>query len=415
MWFLAIRQLLARKRQTSFVIGGILLGTATYIAFSGLQLGFQRYLISKLIDNNPHIHISAREDEILPHSLDEGFFGSNILVNWLKAPSGRRDYAKIGYPQGWFDLLDADPRVSAYSPQLSLQALAKRGTISVSVHLVGVDPYRQEKVVTINEYIQNGKLSDIGRTGNRIIIGKGVLTKLGAALKENILLTAASGAPLSFKIINIFESGAKTIDDNLVYLSLADAQKLNRTPSQISDIAVKLVDVTVAADLATSMTYYSQDKVESWDQENSGVLSVFNMQAMIRNLISACILLVAAFGIYNILNMLVSQKRRDIGILRSMGFSAGDISKLFLFQGLIFGILGGSFGVVVGFVICKYVSTIEIGGGNPMGFHRMMVTFDSDIYVKGFALAFFSSVLAGWFPAHSAGKLQPINIVRSEA
>lgn len=128
------------------------------------------------------------------------------------------------------------------------------------------------------------------------------------------------------------------------------------------------------------------------------------------------ILVVAGFGIYNILNMVVTQKRKEIAILRAIGYESWDIIKLFLIQGLIVGITGGIVGVAIGYGFCKHMATLPFSGG-PMGSGngRMMVSFDPFIYINGFILAFGSSLLASFLPARAAGKLTPIDVIRSES
>lgn len=414
MWFLALKQLLARKKQTIFVIGGVLLGTAAYTLISGIMVGFQTYLITRLIEGEAHIHIAAKEADIGKHSLDEALFGAEVLVDWKKFPSGRRDHAKIDHPTGWFEILDNDPRVVAYSPQINVQALAQRGIISISARVIGVDPAKQERVTNINDYIANGRLSDIGNAGNRIIVGKLLMLKLGANVNENINLSIGKGTPLSFRIVNYFETGTRAVDQGTIYASLADAQKLDRRPSHITDIAVKLADVSEAKNIADSYARFSTDYVQSWDEENQNIFTVFNMQNAIRYTMTLSILLVASFGIYNILNVIVTQKRKEIGILRSMGFTGDDVSRLFLYQGIVFGVVGGLLGLAVGYGACRLAGMYQIAppGGTISG--NLTVSYDIWIYIKALLLANGASVVAGWMPARAAGRLNPIDIIRSE-
>ena len=126
------------------------------------------------------------------------------------------------------------------------------------------------------------------------------------------------------------------------------------------------------------------------------------------------ILIVAGFGIYNILSLAVTHKRREIAILRSMGFEPRDISNLFLIQGLILGIIGGAIGLALGLGIAFGISNIEISADRGLGGNRMMISYDYIIYVKAFMLAFLSAAFAGYFPARTAGRLEPIEIIRGE-
>lgn len=414
MYFLAIRHLLSRKKQTALTLMGIILGTAAYITISGMMLGFQTFIIDQLVNNDSHMRIKAREEFISERSLDLDFFNDKTVVSWIKPPSGRRDNAYILAPREWMDRLEADERVSAASPQLVVNGIANYGKITMGVSMVGSNPEKQRGVSNIESSMVSGKFADIGTTGNRIAVGDEFLKKIGATKGENVMLTVGKGLPQSFKIVSVFHMGVKGVDESRVYASLSDVQQLNQTPSRVSDIAVRLVDVSKAADLASTYNLIGQEKVQSWDQANEGIMSVFKTQDIVRNSMTISILVVAGFGIYNILSLAVTHKRREISILRSMGFEPKDISNLFLIQGMILGFVGGVIGLAVGLVACYLMSKIEISADRGLGGNHMIVSFDQMIYVKAIVLALLSSSFASYFPARSAGKLEPIEIIRGE-
>src|SRR6185503_305143 len=122
MYFLAIRQLLARPRQTLLALMGIALGTAAFLTISGIMLGFRQLIINQLINSSAHVSISAQEEPVSEHSLDS-FFLPESLVKWLVAPSNRGENLHLEYAKGWYDRLDADADVAAYAPQLTAQVL----------------------------------------------------------------------------------------------------------------------------------------------------------------------------------------------------------------------------------------------------------------------------------------------------
>jgi lipoprotein-releasing system permease protein len=414
MWFLAIRHLTSKKRQTILTLFGIVLGTAAYIAISGMMLGFQSFIVDQLVNNDAHVRVSAREELITAHSLDETFFGEQALVTWIAPPSGRRDNAYILYPQAWFDRFESMPEVVAYSEQLVVQGLATRGKVSTSVRVIGVQPTKQSQVTTIETAMLNGKFSAIGTSGNRIIAGQGLLQKLGASVNDTLILSAGKAQLMPFKVVGSFRVGVKGIDDTTLYGALTDVQKMNATPSRVSDIAVRLARVEDAAILASSWNKFGQEKVQSWDQANEGIMSVFTTQDIVRNSMTVTILIVAGFGIYNILNMAVNQKRREIAILRSIGFESKDVIQLFLIQGVLLGAVGGLIGCGVGYLVCEVMARIPVSADRGLGGNTMMIVFFPGIYVRGFLLAFFSSSFAGFLPARQAGKLSPIQIIRGE-
>jgi lipoprotein-releasing system permease protein len=413
MFFLAFRHLLSQKRQSSLTLIGIILGTAAYVAISGMMLGFQSFIIDQLVNNDAHIRISAREEIITEHSLDSDFFGDQALLNWLAPPSGRRDSAHILYPKAWTDRLENAAEVAAFSQQIVAQAIVTRAKVSTAARVIGSDPEKQLQVTNIQKYMLSGKFSDIGRGGNRIVVGDGLMKKLGATVPETLLLSVGKGSAQPFKVIGSFKLGVKGIDDTTIFGSLSDVQKLNGTPSRISDIAIRLLDVEQAREIATSWNVLSQEKVQSWDQANQGIMSVFTTQDIVRNSMTISILVVAGFGIYNILSMAISHKRREIAILRSIGYESKHIVQLFLTQGLFLGAVGGLVGCALGYCICVLMASIPITD-RGLGGNRMIIVFFPGIYVRGFLLAFASSAVASFFPARAAGKMTPIEIIRSE-
>jgi len=409
MWFLAIRHLTSRQRQTIITISGVALGVSAFVAFSNIMLGFQEYIINQLVNNDSHVRISKREENIEEHSMDKIYYPDAEHVFWIKPPSGNRDATQIENPLAWFERLKRDPRVLAYSSQLQTQVFYTYGGVTRAGKMIGSDPHKQIRISNIRDYMKQGDFLKIGASGNKIVAGDSLLKKMGARVGDSLLISTGKRTGIPFKIIGAFHFGIMGLDDTVTFGALSDVQNVNLTPSQISDIALRLTDVNMASEFATDYSQFSKDKVQSWDQANANILSVFTMQNMIRNFITTSIMIVAAFGIYNILNILVNQKRKDIGILRSMGFDGPDIRNLFLIQGLILGTCGGAIGLLVGHGISLFMGTLQIGGM----IDRMIISYNPQIYIMGFVVATLASAFSSFLPARAAGKLKPIDIVRS--
>ncbi len=413
---LALRYLFSRPRQTILTLLGIFFGAAAYVTISGFMLGFRYYLIDQLVNNSAHILIQSREDFLTERSLDDSFYGSVYLhAFWAVPPSGRKDSAIVENPQSWYLRLKHDTRVAAYSPQLTAPVIFANGKANFSSILIGCDPLQQQKVTTVGKFVTEGKFEDLAAGGNRIIIGSELKKKLGVEVYQNVLISLANSPPVPFKVVGIYRTGNRLADVN-AYGSLGDVQKVNGKLNQVNAIAVKLFDHTLAAGIATTWAAIGPEKVESWDQINSNLFDVFRIQDMVRFMSIGAILIVAAFGIYNVLNMTVMHKRQDIAILRSMGFDTGDILWLFFSQGLMLGVSGSVLGLAFGYATCLYLQTIPFTGG-PMaiGSGYLMVSFDPAIYVQAALLALISSCLASVLPARAAGKLTPIEIIRAGA
>ena len=413
MIFIALRYLSSRKRQTTLTLLGVFFGTCAFIVLSGFILGFRWYLINQLINNNGHVFIRSREDFITEHLLDKSFFKNDFEhIFWSSPPSGRIDEDQIENPSRWYERLKSDSRVLDYSPEISIPVILNKSKARISTTLTGCVPDRLMKVTTIKDYMVEGDLKDISSGSNRIIVGDELSKKLGVRRNQIIMVSASGDNPKRFKVSGIFKTGNK-MSDLLAYANLVDVQRLNNTPNQINQIAVKLEDFTQSKMMASNWRQLGREKVESWDEINASIFNVFKIQDAIRFLTIFSIMIVAGFGMYNVLNITVMQKRKDIAILLSLGFTNRDIMFLFLFQGLVLGLAGSTLGVIIGYFICLYLQTVPFGGGPLGGAGYLQISLDPLIYFSAFGFALLSTCLASILPSLAAAKLTPIEIIRS--
>jgi lipoprotein-releasing system permease protein len=411
MFFLAVRHLLSRKRQTLLIFLGISLASLVYVLISGMYLGMQEYIIARLLNNTAHVKISARDQTIERQQMTLRFYGDEAGIHWLVPPSGKREEAHILYPQGWFDRLRDDPEVRAYSPSLTVNVIISRRDTRRPGALIGIEPDKHTRVTGLEQYMQRGSLHDLGGGGNKVVVGDGMLTRLGATHGDNIMVSTGTGEARPFKIVGVLHLGVRDLDERLMLAALRDVQQLNRTPGQINEISVALVEFEKSQAMADLWKNFSVDKVESWLEANANFLEIFNLQDFIRYTISIAILLVASFGIYNVLSIMVNQKRREIAILQSIGYAPRRILELFLIQGLMLGAGGAVAGIAFGHLLKRYMGTLKFTG---MGVDHLLMSYRPSIYVTGFLLALVSALIASILPARAASKLTPIDIIRSE-
>lgn len=415
MLFLSIKQLLSRPGRTLLALLGIIFGTAAFFILSSTMLGFRELLIQRIINNNAHIRISAEENVVKEHSLDDAFF-PGALVRWIVPPVSHNDIPHLENPQGWFDRLENDDAVFSYAPQMTAQALLIRGKLSKPINLIGVDAEKQVRASDIQSNMVRGSFLDLSKGGFQIVIGEALAQKMGIHLYDTVDLVDKNGEVVPAKVAGLYATGVRQLDEGTAYGPIFFVGQMNRTPGQISTIIVRVKDISRAAEIATGWAGLSREKVESWDQANANFLNIFKTQDLQRYILSFVVLLIAAFGIYNILNMIVLQKRGEIAILRSMGFEASDVVVLFMSQGVILGFIGGILGLLVGTLVCLYLQTIRFAGGLGMGggSDHMILAWHFHFYISGFLLAFLSGILAGYFPARSASRMSPIDVLRSE-
>lgn len=414
MIFLALRYLRERRRQTFLTLLGVFFGTAAYVAVSGFFMGFQGYMVEQLVNNTAQVRIAAREAPLAEHSLDAAFYGRRYArVFWRHPPAGIKGSVTVQNPQSWYARLRADPRVEAFSPLQQAAVLLTLGKFTVSTSLLGCDPMTQVKVTNVADYVVAGRFTDLAVGSSRLALGTELAARLGARLNSVVQVSAGSGPSTPFKIVALVRTGNRDAD-MAAWSTLADAQRLSRGMNRVNRITVRLKDYWQAAQIAESWSLISPERSESWDQLFMNFLGMFKIQNALRFSMTAAIMIVAGFGIYNVLSMTVNQKRQDIAILRSMGYDSFDVISLFLVQGLILGLAGSVLGLSAGYLFCRWLQNVSFAGlmaADQQG--HLSVSLSPWIYVQAAGLALGAASLASVFPARAAAKLTPIEIIRS--
>ncbi|MBN21114.1 MAG: permease [Bdellovibrionaceae bacterium] len=413
MLFLAFKQLFSKKKQTFLILLGVSFGTMLFVSISGVQLGFREYMIKALLNNTAHIIISGADNEVNEKRVRERIFSSDQLVSWITPPSGKRDESKLENYPGWVQILKASPDVYDFSPRLSIHVMLKRGSVTSNLSLVGSLPRRQLRISDLSDYIVEGKFENLASGGNKVVLGIGVAKDLGVRVGQFVDIISGENDAIPFKVVGLSKFGDDRTDKSLAFAHLADVQKLNRTPGRVSEVAVALNDIDKSEELAQLWSMFSRDKVEDWKSASKMFMEMIKMQDIVRFFIMFSVLIVAAFGIYNVLSIMINQKKKEIAILRSVGYGPQKILELIMYQGFFLGFSGGLLGMLMGFLVTYGVGSIDIGfelGGS----NHMLVSYDRSIYFAAFTAAVFASLLASIIPAYSASKMTPIDIIRGQ-
>jgi lipoprotein-releasing system permease protein len=413
MFFLSWRQLMARKKQTLLILLGISFGTLLFVAISGVQLGMRNYFSEQLLNNTAHVLISGAENKIDSAEVSKRLFGEANIVKWVSPPSGKRSEVRLQNYQGWVQRLEDDINVVDYSPRLQLNVLLSRGDFSTSAMLTGAIPDRHARISKIESYVRQGSFNALRGGSNNIVIGSGVAEKLGAQLDDYVQVSSGPSGSRPFKIVGIVHYGNEQMDDVIAFAQLTNVQTLAKAPGRVSEIAVALTDLDNSTDIADQWQALSLDKVQDWKEANKAFMEMIKVQDFTRYFITTAVLVVAAFGVYNVLTIMISQKRREIAILRAIGYNPSRILLLILYQGLLLGFAGGALGLLLGFLMCLWVGSIdfgfEIGGKN-----NLWISYDTSIYVTAFITANVASIFASYLPARAGSRMTPMDIIRSE-
>lgn len=404
----ALTHLRHRKRQTLVSVFGVAMGVGFFIGMAALMQGFQSYFVSKIIDVWPHIIMKDefRNPALQPASrrYPEGAVQIHS-VKPLEELRGIRDGKSVVAALNQMEGVHA-------APTLRTQAFMRFGAKDVSCALVGIDAARERDVSHLERDMIAGKLAALHTTANGVILGEGLAAKLGAQMGNTLSVISPAGVIVRMEVAGIFRTGITTIDNFEAYSLIKDAQILANRPNVINQIRIRLTNVEWARDIARGIETRYGYRTESWEETYENVLGIFVIQNGIMYSTVGAILIVAAFGIFNIISTIIHEKTRDIAILRSIGLEEGDIRVIFLLEGLIVGVVGTLLGWALGHGIVELLGTIRF---NVEGFVRtegFILNEHAGQYLLSATFALLSSSLAAFLPARKAAKLKPVDIIR---
>ena len=405
---IAVTHLLARKRQTLVSLSGIVLGTAFFLAVSALMQGSQADFIKRLVDNSPHITVydEYRGADVQPAELE--WPSAAVQIRNIKPQTEVRG---IRGHQQKLAFIESLPGLRASPALVGSVVLTFAGRVE-GISLTGIVPASMRRVSTIEEKIVAGSLEALDANPNGIVVGVGLVNKFRLAMGRNVTVATSDGVVRSMKIVGIFRTGNSAVDETQTYASLKRVQSLLDRPNRINRFVLQLDDPYSARSVAARIEQRVGYKSVSWLEASEDIMSLLTVRNIIMYSVVAAILVVAAFGIYNTISTIVMEKTRDIAIMKSMGFHAGDIRVIFVGEGLMLGLLGSTLGLALGALLMLLLGHVEIrvpSLGDPT---HLPVYFGASQFLVAFGFAMASATAAAWLPARKAGRVQPVDILR---
>jgi lipoprotein-releasing system permease protein len=405
---IALKHLLSRKRQSIVSILGIILGVAFFLAISSLMKGSEKDFIRRLVDNSPHITVVDEFRHPRRQPLEQRYPEGAVEIRHVKPLTETRGIR--GYEQ-LLDYLRTLPEVRA-APVLAGQALVSFAGKDLGINLYGMNPQDIQGVTTIENYMKEGSMAELIANPNGIVIGAGLARKLSLARGNNITVATTAGQVRTFKVLGIFRTGRSSYDETQVFASLKRVQALLNRPNRVNNIIIKLADVDQAQALAARIENLASYKSISWQEVSEDLRNTIAIRNTIMYSVVSAVLVVAAFGIYNVISTVVMEKRRDIAILKSMGFHAHDIQLIFLFQGLVLGITGCVIGLPLGTALMRGLMQIHFKTPGGSELVQMPVDWGWSQFAIAAAFAMMASLAAALFPARKAARVRPVDILR---
>lgn len=408
---IARTHMVSKLKQTVIAALGVTFGIGSYITLVSFMTGLNHMLDNLILNQTPHIHIynEIEPSKEQPVSLYDEFRNSFNVVHSIKPKQSQK---KIHNAQPLIDHLNKDKRVKGALPQVKTQIFYIAGSIELGGNLTGVDILKEADLFNLKDYIVEGTPNDLNNTTNGIILGAGVAEKMSLGIGDRVQVNTINGEIFPLKVVGIYQSGISEIDNIQSFTNLKTIQRLLGEPENyITDINVKLYDIEEAYPMSKEIE--NQFGLTAIDIKTAN--AQFETGTTIRNLItyavSLTLLIVAGFGIYNILNMLIYEKMNDIAILKATGFSGRDVQLIFMSQALIIGLIGGILGLIIGYVLSVIISNTPFNTEALPTIETYPVNFNPWFYLIGISFAIVATFFAGYWPSLRAKKIDPVRII----
>ena len=406
--------LLSRAKQSLVAALGVTTGIAAFIILISFMTGLNSMLDGLVLNRTPHIHIynDIKPSEKQPidyyKQLENGF-------NVVSSIKPKQSQVRIHNAKALMNNLVNDSRVKGVTPQVFAQVFYVAGSIQLNGMINGINALDEAHLFNFGDYIIKGSVQALEKNSEGILLGSGVAKKLSVTVGDRVQISTISGSRYNLKVVGIYQSGMADYDNVQSFANLKTAQKiLGEGSNYISDLNVKLHDMSLAPEMAKNIQ--SQFNLTAVDIEAAN--AQFDTGTSIRNMITYAVaitlLLVAGFGIYNILNMMIFEKMNDIAILKATGFSGDDVKLIFIMQAMLIGLVGGVLGVLAGYGVVVLIDNAPFETEALPTMTTYPVTYNAIHYIIAVVFALVSTFLAGYLPAMKAKKIDAVEIIRGQ-
>ena len=413
---IAFVHLRERKRQTALTALGVAVGSAMLVTTIAVSRGSSSNVIAKVIDTAPHVLISAeRVVPLVPDNIIVQNGGRVAMVTKNVTPDKQE---VIKNYTGVVESIRPVEELRSISPFVLSKVIARNKTRFTPCVTRGVVPHLEDDIAGLKKnLIEVNALDELAYTPNGILVGDLLAKKLNAGYRDRIVLVTKNSEEFPVTVVGRFSSGFNAKDEREAYVNLSLAQRMEGIASNsVTGIGLRTAHVERAAETAAKVQALSGYHSESWDETNRNVIEFYNRNAVITLVLVGFVFIVAGLGVSSVMTTVVLQKVKDIAIMRSMGVQRGSITRIFMLEGFMIGVLGVLVGSPMGHVICHFVSLIrfEASTAGVLKSDRLNLLEMADshliVIVFGILIAVFSSLS----PARKATRYMPVSILRGE-
>jgi lipoprotein-releasing system permease protein len=410
-WFIALRYFLSHKRQSLVCIAGVTISVTMFLAMTAMMSGFTDKFIIETVESSGHISIKDEPREKRTAILERVYTDPNALLS-IQNVKPRDQIRKIDNPTGLIEKLQHMPGIVAVAPEVHGDVITTYGTKTMTLNVYGVEPEQQVRVTTIGDDVIEGGFDRLRKSADGIVIGRGVSDTLGVKLNDSITLASSTGGKTTARVVGIFRTGVTPVDYSRGYMLLNSAQTLLNKKNIVNEIVIRSDDYTKAQDYAAQIEGICGYRTESWQESNSNFLKIFKVQTLITYIITAALLVVAAFGVLNILIMAVLERVNEIAILKSIGLSRWDIGVIYASQGMVIGLIGATTGLICGKLTIEALRKIHYEVEGLIKAEGLLLSEHVSQYYTAFVAAIIVVMFAAIYPAWRAAKYDPVEVIR---
>ncbi|MBK7148301.1 MAG: ABC transporter permease [Bacteroidetes bacterium] len=410
---IAKTHLLAKPKQTLIAMLGVTFGIGMYILMISFMQGFNEFLEDTLLSSTPDVRIYNDIKTDYSHSILDDISDTGKVLNIVYHPKPKDIQPNLKNSQRLLDDLKKDTRIAATSPQLSTQVFYVSGPTQINGTLNGVNILEEAKLTGLQEKMKTGRIENLLTTDNGILMGHGLSKKLNVKTGDIVTLASPKGTSMRFRVVGTFQFGMGALDNIKSYVNISKVQQLlNKDNQYITEISLKLKEYDNATEVAKEFANRYNYKADDWKTSNASAMVSILIRNVMTIVVSFTLLVVAGFGIYNIMSMTIQNKLKDIAILKAQGFSAKDIRQIFLTESITIGVVGAAVGLLLGFAMSSAVYSLPFPKNDFISITHFPVTFHWYHYAFGVVFGIVTTFFAGLMPSVKAGKVDPVAILR---
>ncbi len=410
VFFVAFTQLKDKKTQTIVATAGVAFGIAIFIFLLSCVKGINDYITELSLEQHPHIRL-FNEIRVSEQSVLDKLYPDHQNVIHHAKPKHALPYLKSGNMA--IREIAGNPLVKAVSGSIKAQVFYHVGATRMTGEITGIDYRHENNLSGIDEKMISGNQRELDYIPNSLLMGYGLAERLNLIAGDNVLITTGEGVKYTATLSGIIKTGIPEKDKTLCYASLKTVQNILRVPSSyITDISIKLLDRQRASQLACAWGDKYGYSSSDWLKDNPFLFEGEELNRIIFYCIAVSILLVAGFGIFNILNMMIYEKMKDISILKAVGFTDKDVRSVFMVQALSIGFAGALLGLITGLLLSWGMTFIPYESDLFVSLEHFPMCFNINYYVFGLFFGLLTTALAGYLPSRKAARLDPISILR---